>query len=293
MRSHEVSNLQSTLSSGEPEKQYQMIGQVRKGHTDACAVAFKRSRFRLVDQLGVSLDGVVTKLGSEADRLKVAHFSQPRVGIAALLAQSTERFQGERLLVLTCHLDWKLSRADASLQQLHFFLNEVHAWLQSKSIDPLQIPVIFGGDFNAGIADPIPTYLATGRYQKDQWSTQRFANNPTPARHPCPAPIWLAPYTVPDPAALSMPLRDSKNTQVKFQSVAQYYPDLWVTQYQRTMQGVCDHLFYSSRSSGDFQVSRVLQMPTKDQIQTAGFLPNATWPSDHLPIAAEFIFQKK
>ena len=60
------------------------------------------------------------------------------------------------------------------------------------------------------------------------------------------------------------------------------------THYVDKFQGTLDYIFYSPT----LQVKNLLPLPSLEEVTAETALPNSVFPSDHLPIMAEFSFNE-
>jgi CCR4-NOT transcription complex subunit 6 len=54
--------------------------------------------------------------------------------------------------------------------------------------------------------------------------------------------------------------------------------------------GTLDYMFYTPNT---LDVTKILQLPSEQEMKEIGTLPNVDFPSDHLPLCAEFTFKSK
>lgn len=268
---------------------------------DGCAIYFKRTMFKLKEQASVE-------------------FLQPTMpvldkdNIGLMLKLEPIALPGSPFVIATTHLLYNPRRTNIRLAQMQLFLAEIDrfSYINSKH-GCKHLPIILTGDFNSTPDNPVVTLLDAGTVnvgslrQGSDWKSIEVTDH---CQH-------LAVYLnrqkggyVTEQAHIKIhsseysdqsnkPVVDLENyndlfngnvishsldlvsvydrTKPNGQSEATTFQDYWVT---------VDYIYFSRHSS--LNVLERLRLPTSEECQMLGNLPNALYGSDHLALMALF-----
>eukprot|EP00088_Acartia_fossae_P018100 TRINITY_DN20407_c0_g2_i4.p1 TRINITY_DN20407_c0_g2~~TRINITY_DN20407_c0_g2_i4.p1 ORF type:complete len:581 (+),score=97.10 TRINITY_DN20407_c0_g2_i4:139-1881(+) len=259
---------------------------------DGCGIFFRESVFTCEEAVPVNL---WTDSQDNVEALK----GNTNVGIILRLKTVPKQL---RLVVGTVHFKYGKDKELTRLAQSALFIAEL------RKICKETFPCIFAGDFNLEPYTDVHRLIVKGtlKYQGLQHSTGKY-----------PDCIFPAEFGLADNLMLR-PERNFKHGSGKFshdfgfRSVYQYReerslylgyapPESEVTAYQGKWVNV-DHMFYSTapckwdsynsidgRYEKDLKLLAKWSLPSASQIKKLGGLPSLICPSDHLPLAAEFV----
>ncbi len=119
----------------------------RPNRQDGCVIAFKTSKFTLIDLLNVNCDDSIC-----ADSL-YEHQKYLKHNVALFLRlRSVET--SKDIIVATCHIHWNPLRPEVKVSQIAYILQQLKDF-QGEDGEHGAVPVVLTGDFNTLPVDPI------------------------------------------------------------------------------------------------------------------------------------------
>jgi CCR4-NOT transcription complex subunit 6 len=163
---------------------------------------------------------------------------------------------GLQLLVTNVHLTWAPVYKDVKLMQTMFTVNEMSSILASRA-GGAPVAVLLGGDFNSLPDSGVVEYLTRGKIAPTHSDFEGVNYTPLTNR------LTLG---------HKLQLRNTCEEGVAF------------TNYTQDFRGTIDYVFYSAATITPL---RHRAIPDAYLTQLHG-CPNAHYPSDHLPLVAEY-----
>lgn len=272
---------------------------------DGCAIYFRKSMFELAQCESVEF------LQPDVDLLN-------RDNIGLMIKLRPLSLPDSLFVVCTTHLLYNPRRDDVRLAQMQVFLAEIDRFsFQSNANNPIptHLPIIMTGDFNSLPVSPVTALVAHGNYNLDQFPTSlQLIQVTSSCQH---LGVYL--QRIKDQKFKSSMLYNSEIQQSyqanyrRMESIGKDYAHLFNNSFVRhnlNFKSVYDHkkeegeyeattfqeawvtvdyIYYSSGPSNNLQVLRRFRLPTVDECQKMGALPNSHFGSDHLSLAANFI----
>ncbi|KAG0148568.1 hypothetical protein CROQUDRAFT_714425 [Cronartium quercuum f. sp. fusiforme G11] len=246
-------------------------GAQKRVNADGCAIFFKLSIFELIEYHSVDFcDQSVVSDPIIAELARSRMVSRDNIALTAVLKH---KCTGARQLVTNVHIHWDPLAIDVRIAQTAILtrkLKELSERVKDHHLDThtpsrdaapqySDPSIIVCGDFNSRPDSGVYHYLSSGALDSDH-------NDYTSHKY------W--PFT-------------ASNIQhtLKLQSAYSHRGELRFTTYKSDYQATIDYIFYSPNS---LAVTGVLgAVDRRDYANAIGF-PNAQFPSDHVPILAEF-----
>ncbi|KZT59210.1 hypothetical protein CALCODRAFT_431421 [Calocera cornea HHB12733] len=245
---------------------------------DGCAIFFRRDIFQLIEKQLLDFQAIAVQRPDfkKTDDMFTRMLTKDHIGVVALLEN---RKTGSRLVLANCHLHWDPELRDVKLVQTTLLMDEVDKIAERFSklppriniipeagmalgpsyTDGSKIPTIICGDFNSIPGSGVYDFLADGSVPPD---------------HPD--------FMTYDYGALTS--KGAKH-RVKLRSAYADIPQLNMTNYTPSFEGVIDYIWYSTDT---LAVRSVLGEVDPGYLAKSVGFPNAHFPSDHLCLAAEF-----
>jgi len=249
------------------------------GRIDGCATLFREARFRQIEERSLEYDAVAPLFFSDHTNNPQAVQARKRLvhGNVALLLLLEERVSQRRLLLANTHLFWDPNYADVKLVQALALVRAI----ERRCGD---VAVLIGADLNALPESAVYELLSAGCVRPQHKELRSISRNAVKA-------------AVVD--ALH-PLEHSLGLQSAYAFVQGGEEPLF-TNYTTRFKGTLDYLWYSKHH---LRPMSVLAVPSEDDLfgraesgdgagdkrKSMYGLPNTTWPSDHIPMVAEFEF---
>ena len=268
---------------------------------DGCATFYKGSKYVLLDKALVDFANIaINRLDMKGEH-DLFNRVMPRDHIA-VISFLENRMTGSRMIVGNAHLLWDPEFADVKLVQVAILMEQItkysEKWashppcadkaafrhseadseVNSESVDepalepgpsqeyPIgtQIPLIICGDFNCA-AD-------SGVYEL-------ITNGSVPGNHVDMGNRGYGSFT-----------RDGMAHPFKLKSAYNTPDELAFTNYTPTFAGILDYIWYSTSA---LQVRELLGNIDEAYLRKVPGFPNHWFPSDHLPLKAEFSIKQR
>ncbi len=236
-------------------RKYEVFEEKRGGFQakDGLITAFCKKTYIFLRKTVISYDNEVSQELFDSIELQ----NRFRKGNKALILELKSRETHEKYIIVNTHLHWDPKDEDVKLFQMVQLLK--HLENRYKKHEKL----IICGDFNSlPDSDQIqlilkekPVELQIKGFWKKKIRNLKYKSAYSKYRQ--------------------------KNTR-------NYHPSF--TNYTRNFKGNLDYIFYAKKSP--LQLKRLLKLPKSGEISENIALPNKYWPSDHLPLMAEFKVEK-
>ena len=261
---------------------------------DGCATFYKNSKYVLLDKTVIEFSNIAINRDDMKGASDMYNRVMPRDNIA-VAAFLENRLTGSRLIVVNAHILWDPAYEDVKLVQVAILMEQLqklavtwarHPACVSKAIfrhaeadgdakdsspdatppemgpsqtytDVAQIPLLICGDFNAGSNSGVHELILNGRVSAD---------------HADIADRHYGTFT-------------RQGMQHPFLLKSAYNDELSFTNYTPNFQGVLDYIWYSHNN---LQLKGLLGNVDLEYLRNVPGFPNHHFPSDHLPIRAEF-----
>lgn len=271
-----------------PEKEAKLV--------DGCATFFKTSKYHLLDKQLIDFANTAINRPDMKGEHDTFNRVMPRdhIAVATFLEN---RITGSRLIVTNAHIFWDPEYADVKLVQVAIMMEQLAKFAEKWAKEPActskaafrhsdldidaadtnaeappalgpsveyscgpQIPLVICGDFNSAAGTGVYDLITHGNL---------------PGDHPDLANRGYGLFT-----------RDGMAHPFKLKSAYDAEPDmLSFTNYVPTFQGVIDYVWYSTTA---LQVRGLLGDVDQEYLKRVPGFPNHYFPSDHLPLKAEF-----
>ena len=251
---------------------------------DGCAIFVKSDKFetvkahsfRFCDILSLYCGHSVVSGGGSAEAQSFWREIHEKLNLG-LVATLSCRESKLHVNVATSHLFWDPLVPDVKLLQAFLLGKELHKFRQTNPA-----PTILGGDFNS-----LPCLSVNNEQDNDasgvyELFTQGQVNQEHPD-HPCTRRIKMN-GQVP---ILRLPQRwrsaykDVQGREPKF------------TNYTAGFKGCLDYILTSGVEDVEVRASAALSLPQEEELKKEVGLPSSIFPSDHLPLLAEFEITKQ
>jgi len=249
-----------------PKSRAKTMGEDRR-FADGCATFFKRSKFILVEKHIVEYDKIAmnrTDFQKHKDSFNRI-ITKDNVAIMIVLKHQNHP-QQKPLIVVNTHIHWDPTFADVKLIQTQILLESLQK-LQLRLYEQhqlKQVAIVVCGDFNSMPDSSVYQLLTEGH---------------VPSEHHDLGPYKYGVYT--DTGfSHSLRLNDA------YESVQTNY----FTNYTDTFVGILDYILFSNAT---LDVSKVLEPVEEETIKYQVAMPNASYPSDHVPLVAEIIYKSE
>ncbi|KAI7853842.1 Endonuclease/exonuclease/phosphatase [Circinella umbellata] len=253
-----------------PKSRAKTMQDKERGEVDGCATFFRSSKFELIE---VSLLEYNQKALQRADFKKcpdIYNRVMTKDNIAVLTMLENKETLA-RVLVANSHIHWDPSFADVKLVQVGMLMDEIDKFA-TKHLNPpasspngivysatSKLPTIIAGDFNSSPDSGVYEFLSKGAVKKDHIDFGDYL---------------YGDYTT-DGLTHKLPMKSS------YAQIG----ELPFTNYIADFQGVLDYVWYSTNT---LDVLSLLGPIDKEYLSKVVGFPNAHFPSDHIPIMAEF-----
>jgi CCR4-NOT transcription complex subunit 6 len=224
---------------------------------EGCAILFRQQRFALVEQMSIEFNELAhTFFRSKRARSRLDHSLLNRLlkGNVALCLVLEDRLHGGQVCVSNTHIIASPEHCDVKLWQANALLQALQEFLATR---PLIMGTVICGDFNSPPDSAVYSLLSEGMVSPD---------------HP----------EMSDPHGLLKETELCHNHHL----ASSYYEMMgheapltnWMNE-QETL--TLDYIFYDAR---------VIRPTATLEVTNTGYMPSAQHPSDHLPIASDFVF---
>jgi mRNA deadenylase 3'-5' endonuclease subunit Ccr4 len=224
---------------------------------EGCAILYRQQRFALVEQMSIEFNNLAhTFFRSKRTRSKLDQRALNRLlkGNVALCLIFEDLLHGGQVCVANTHIIASPEHCDVKLWQANMLLQTLDEFLSTKNE---VVGTVICGDFNSPPDSSVYGLYSEGTVDPD---------------HP----------EMSDPHGL---LKETDFCQ-HHQLASSYYATMgheapltnWMNE-QETL--TLDYIFYDTR---------VIRPTATLEVANTGYLPSAQHPSDHLPIASDFVF---
>ncbi|KAG0183921.1 Glucose-repressible alcohol dehydrogenase transcriptional effector [Apophysomyces sp. BC1034] len=218
-------------------------------------------RFRLLDKTIVEYNQVAMRRSDLKTRdMYNRLMNKDNVAIIALLEHRERRTP---VVVANSHIHWDPTCADVKLIQVSLLTHEITSFMQRHGVEDTAA-VILCGDFNSEPESSVYELLSRGQIAKSHPDLLRFSYGTFTAE------------------GLQQPLR--------LESAYSQIGELPFTNYTPHFKGVLDYIWYSTTKLG---VTGLLGSIEEEFMAKVVGLPDPHFPSDHIPIMAEFSYAYK
>jgi len=234
--------------------------------TDGCAIFFRSARWELMYREEVEYSDLAKSLiaGKYTASSQPSGFARlySRDNIALwILLRSVET--GQLILVVNTHMHWNPSFSDVKIMQSYLLLKGISSYLEKLKC-PANMPIVILGDFNSTPDSGVYQFLTAGSL---------------PSGH---AEFLGHDYGI----SSSKKINHSLSLYSAY-DVTCGEPSF--TNFTADFTGVLDYIFFASPL---LKVVGVLEPMRKDMLPGIVGLPHPQYPSDHLPIACEFVLSQ-
>ena len=273
---------------------------------DGCAIFARKDKFETIKTHSFRFNDILpTYFGqsvvagggsAEAQMFFREIYEKLNLGLVATLAC---RQSGLHVNVATTHLFWDPKIPDLKLLQAYLLGRELHKYRQSNPA-----PIILGGDFNS-----VP--LVDGNQQSEYNQSPEQSNSAGSSSSSCASSSSLASgvydlftqgQVAQDHPDHPCARRKKMHGQVPMLRLPQRWRSAYkdvqgcepkFTNYTAGFKGCLDYILMSSVEDVDVRASAALSLPTEDDLKKEIGLPSSVFPSDHLPLLAEFELTKQ
>ena len=253
-------------------------------HVDGCATFFKPEVFSLVEQQVIEFSQIAMRRPDfkKTEDMFNRVMTKDHIAVVALLEHKKS---GARLIVANVHVYWDPEFRDVKLVQVGIMMDELQKTADYFSRLPprlslgegftkapaysegIKIPTVICGDFNSVADSGVYQYLANGSVPKNHVDFMDY--------------VYGA-YTS-EGLAHKFPL---KSAYAQIDSNAERPSGgLSFTNYTPGFKGTIDYIWYTANS---LDVAGLLRDVDAGYLSRVVGFPNAHFPSDHIPILAEF-----
>ncbi|KAH8595518.1 Endonuclease/exonuclease/phosphatase [Bisporella sp. PMI_857] len=261
---------------------------------DGCATFYKSDKYILLDKQLIDFQSIAINRPDMKGQQDVFNRVMPRDQMA-ILTFFEERLTGSRLVVANGHLYWDPRYADVKLVQAAILMDQINQWAKKYAkwpactdkkagmykfadevddaafepapsmeyTDPTQLPLLMCVDLNSTPESSVYQLLSDGRVgpEHEDLAGHSYGN-----------------FT-----------RDGIDHPFSLRSAYSLLDDtphaLTFTNYVPGFTGVIDHIFFSSNA---LEVVSVLGGVDANYMKTVPGFPSYHFPSDHLPLQADF-----
>ncbi|KAI8072313.1 Endonuclease/exonuclease/phosphatase [Gongronella butleri] len=268
-----------------PKSRAKTMNEKERQVVDGCATFYKADKFRLIEYHLLEYNQTALKRDDFKKSEDVYNRVMTKDNIAVMTVLENKETLG-RVLVVNSHIHWDPAFADVKLVQVGMLMEDLERYA-SKHLKPpaastfsddeaaaragkkaptyasiADLPTIICGDFNSTHDSGVFEFLATGSLQQDHADFGEHV---------------YGTYTT---EGLTHPL-----------SLKSVYGanDIQYTNFTPTYKGVLDYIWFTSNTIESLTLLGPIDNAYFNKV--VGF-PNAHFPSDHIPIAAEFKFKQ-
>ncbi|KAL9544644.1 hypothetical protein MBANPS3_007511 [Mucor bainieri] len=243
-----------------PKTRAKTMSEKERRVVDGCAIFYKTTRFRLVDHDYIEYNHKALQRPDFKQTVDIYNRVMNKDNVAVLAVLEDIHTQ-QRTLVANSHLHWDPSDADVKLVQTGVLMEEMHKFA-SKHGATDKLPTIICGDFNSDPQSGVYEFLSKGVIQQhhSDFGSHSYGT-----------------YTT---EGLSHPL--------SLKSAYSHVGELPFTNYTPGYKGALSYIWYTSSL---LDAISLLGPIDPDYLAKVVGFPNAHFPSDHIPIMAEFKFR--
>ncbi|KAF9987116.1 Glucose-repressible alcohol dehydrogenase transcriptional effector [Modicella reniformis] len=258
-----------------PKSRAKTMAEKDRRIVDGCAIFFKASKFNLIDKHLVEFNHTALQRPDfrKTEDIFNRVMTKDQIAVITLLEHKDTR---NRLVVANSHIYWDPLFKDVKLVQVAMMMDELDRlstqWVNMPGAAPNalasntggKLPTLICGDFNSDRSSGVYEFLVKGAVPQghDDFGDHSYGT-----------------YTS-EGLSHKMTLRSSYGDSA----------ELPFTNYTPTYMAAIDYIFYSSNY---LSVLGLLGGVEKEYMSRVVGFPNAHFPSDHVPILAEFKFRSQ
>ena len=267
---------------------------------DGCATFYKHAKLILLDKQGIEFAGVAINRPDMKLQKDMFNRFMPRDHIG-LLTFFENRYTGSRVLVGNTHIFWDPAYADVKLIQVAIFMQGINTFAEKYAKWPAQLnkraftlldsedkdepeeplpepapskvynsktvlPLVLCTDLNSTVESGVYELLSKGSVSAEHRELRGFEYGD------------FSKYGIEHPFSI----RSAYSNLDKGPDAMPF------TNYTIDFRGVIDHIWYSTNSLENLSL---LGRIDPEYMRTVPGFPNYHFPSDHIPIMAEFAFK--
>ncbi|CEF60192.1 LD18435p [Strongyloides ratti] len=259
-------------------------------HVDGCAIFWQKPIFSYILHFNLEFKSMVDELFKEDDERSRRIQSFDNVALVVVLTIKGEEPEGEPdktlangvyyrpLVIATTHIHWDPEYADVKLIQSMLLMKALYDKRRFIShqlrCNVEEIPIIITGDFNSRPRSSVLEYIKKKQLRKDDEGLMLFKN--------CENLDRINSYPR-DPYYYHHGLKDLEMVDMSKYEFTNFTPEF---------SDVIDYIFYTSTT---LSVCGIIEPPSSEWIKNSeviGF-PHPHFPSDHIPIVANFYINKE
>ncbi|KAI8335058.1 Endonuclease/exonuclease/phosphatase [Chlamydoabsidia padenii] len=268
-----------------PKSRAKTMSEKERRVVDGCATFYKADKFNLIEYhlLEYNHNALQRPDFKKSDDIYNRVMTKDNIAVMTIL-ENKETLA--RVLVANSHIHWDPSYADVKLVQVGMLMDDMEKFA-SKHLKPCpstvdsapsspprqqqkgpvyattaDLPTIICGDFNSTPDSGVVEYLSKGAIKQDH---DDFGNH------------VYGSYTT-----------DGISHPLSLKSAYASFDDMPFTNYTPGFKGMLDYIWYSSNTIDSLSLLGPIEPSYLNKV--VGF-PNAHFPSDHIPIAAELKFK--
>jgi CCR4-NOT transcription complex subunit 6 len=240
----------------------------RYGKMDGCAILYRRDKFTIVPGGVHDVEfNAIARVRHGADKRTLNRLLKDNVAQIVLLEMiATHPTTRRQVLVANTHINAGVEFDDVKLWQTQHLLLEVERVMTQHAGSTSAIPLVVAGDFNSLPGSDPHTLLSAGGIQPESGDPYGLLST-LPLRHNMPLRSAMA--TVGAHANASAESHELQRMEPPY------------TNYTAHFVGTLDYIFYNTG---------VIRPTATLEVTNTGYMPSAQHPSDHLPIASDFVF---
>lgn len=234
---------------------------------DGCATFYRTSKFQLIQKQNLEYNTVC--MGSDKYKKTKDLFNRfMNKDHIALITYLQHIETGEKIVFVNTHLHWDPAFNDVKALQVGILLEELQGIVKkfnhTNNLDDVKnTSLVICGDFNSTKDSAVYQLFSTGAVSKHEDLEGRDYGRFTD---------------------------EGFHHNFKLKSAYDNIPDMPFTNYTPTFINVIDYIWYSTST---LQVKGLLGQADDDYMTHHVGLPNAHFPSDHIPLVSKFQIRKK
>lgn len=273
MSQQEVDCISKDFEYGKLDQTYKSLYFGRPGYVDGLATFYRADRFELVSELHVHYDEEAKKYENTFEKDTLWRFL---TGHVLHIMTFHDKLTDKRIQISNTHLEWDPQLDDAKYFQMYI---QSKLCLQNDEIENM----IIMGDYNS-FPKSNPCKFWEGRIDKNlvEMKNPLILKNIVNLYNK----IGKDFFNRPNKIGIKNAYRDYKEAMCR-KNIGDGFPQF--TNFKIDFKETLDHIFYSKA----LILLGLRKLPSEKQMIDNGILscPNASFPSDHLPIGAIFCYR--
>ncbi|KAF7731767.1 Glucose-repressible alcohol dehydrogenase transcriptional effector [Apophysomyces ossiformis] len=256
-----------------PKSRAKTMSETERGAVDGCATFYKTSRFNVLENFLLEYNQKALQRPDFKKTEDIYNRVMPKDNIAVMTVLENKDTLA-RVLVANSHIHWDPSFADVKLVQVGMLMDELDK-LAARHLSPpasspngakysstSKLPTVVCGDFNSVPDSGVYEFLSRGSIKQnhDDFGDHIYGS-----------------YTT-----------EGLSHSLSLKSTYSHIGELAFTNYTPRFKGVLDYIWYTNNTID--VLSLLGPLDNEYTSKTVGF-PNAHFPSDHIPLVAEFRFK--